>query len=168
MEYIFHNLNFWLVIAFLIALALFAKKAYVAFNNILTNEIKHIVKDIEDSKELYNQSFSLINEKKEKLKDLTIYKNKFLTNVKHKADTYYEKIINKLDQNLQNSKKSFNNYLHHVEKDLIQKESDKILEESIQNVRTIIKNNTTEKEHIVFIDDSILNITKLMNKKHGE
>lgn len=64
MEHILHNINFWLVTAFLIALILFAKKAYRAFNNILNKEIQYIVSEIEHSKEIYNQSFSLVNEKK--------------------------------------------------------------------------------------------------------
>lgn len=168
MEHILHNINFWLVTAFLIALILFAKKAYRAFNNILNKEIQYIVSEIEHSKEIYNQSFSLVNEKKEKLKEITTYKNKFLTNVRHKADAYYEKLINKLDQNLSNSKKNFTEYLHHVEDNLIQQESDKVLEKSVQNVKHIIENNMTNKEHTIFIDDSIKNIATIMTKEHGK
>ena len=154
---IFANSHFWMIIAFLIMLILFAKKIIKMFLDSIDTKIHHIENEINNSISLHNDSISIFNEKKKLLHCIEQEEIDILHKTKIQSDIYYEKSVNQINLQIKNTKKSFDSYLDLSEKKHISEMNNQLIEESILECKNIIQNQS-HKEKSLILDSSINSI----------
>ena len=160
---IFSNSHFWMAVAFIIMLTLFAKKIIQIFLASIDNKIDNIKQEINDSIDLHNQSISIFNEKKKVLESLEQEESDIIHKANIKADIYYEKSVNQINLQINNLKKSFDSYLSLSEEKHISELHSELIKDSVYQCEQLIKNQS-HKEKSLILDSSIDNILiKLKN-----
>ena len=159
---IFTNSHFWMIIAFIIMLLLFAKKIINMFLVSIDTKIQNIENEINNSIELYNNCISIFNEKKKLLHSVEQEEIEIINKTKTQSDIYYEKSINQINLQIKNLKKSFDSYLNLAKEKYVSELNNNLVHESILNCENIIKNQS-HKEKSMILDSSIDNILIKLN-----
>jgi F0F1-type ATP synthase membrane subunit b/b' len=159
---IFTNSHFWMIIAFIIMLLLFAKKIIHMFLVHIDTKIHNIENEVNNSIELHNNSISIFNEKKKLLKAVEQEEIDIINKTKIQSDIYYEKSVNQVNLQIKNLKKSFDSYLALSEEKYVSELNNNLVQESILKCENIIKNQS-QKEKSIILDYSIDNILIKLN-----
>jgi F0F1-type ATP synthase membrane subunit b/b' len=165
MSDLFHNPHFWILIAFIIMLSLFSKKVYASINSILESKINDIINEIQKSKDLLNQAISLFSIKKIEFDNIKIKTTEILNRAQSNADILFDKTLTKIQNQIKHSKKSLTNYLDTKQIATQYDLNQKLLENSISNVKDIILSQIDNNHHSKIIDNSIDEIFKSINNK---
>lgn len=158
-----HNSHFWILIAFVIMISLFAKKVYISINSILETKINDITNEIQKSKDLLNQAISLFSIKKIEFDNIKIKTTEILNRAQSNADILFDKTLTKIQNQIKHSKKSLTNYLDTKQIATQYSLNQKLLENSIDNVKDIIITQIDKTHHSKIIDNSIEDIFKSIN-----
>jgi F0F1-type ATP synthase membrane subunit b/b' len=158
-----HNSHFWILIAFVIMISLFAKKVYISINSLLETKINDITNEIQKSKDLLNKAISLFSIKKIEFDSIKIKTTEILNRAQSNADILFDKTLTKIQNQIKHSKKSLTNYLDTKQIATQYSLNQKLLENSIDNVKDIIITQIDKTHHSKIIDNSIEDIFKSIN-----
>ena len=139
--------TFWVAISFVIfCLIIVYKKIPQVINNLLDNKINEIKSEIDNAKNLKNESEQLLNKYKKKIEDAYMEKNQILNSEKKETEIFIQESENKFEQLILNKKKSLEQKLDQMKvkaiKDM-QNISNKI---ALEAVKKIISNSANDEK----------------------
>jgi F-type H+-transporting ATPase subunit b len=139
--------TFWVAISFVIfCLIIFYKKIPQVINNLLDNKINEIKSEIDNAKNLKNESEQLLKKYKKKIEDAHMEKNQILNSEKKETEIFIQESENKFEQLILNKKKSLEQKLDQMKvkaiKDM-QNISNKI---ALEAVKKIISNSANDEK----------------------
>ena len=139
--------TFWVAISFVIfCLIIVYKKIPQVINNLLDNKINEIKSEIDNAKNLKNESEQLLKKYKKKIEDAHIEKNQILNSEKKETEIFIQESENKFEQLILNKKKSLEQKLDQMKvkaiKDM-QNISNKI---ALEAVKKIISNSANDEK----------------------
>lgn len=139
--------TFWVAISFVIfCLIIVYKKIPQVINNLLDNKINEIKSEIDNAKNLKNESEQLLKKYKKKIEDAHMEKNQILNSEKKETEIFIQESENKFEQLILNKKKSLEQKLDQMKikaiKD-IQNISNKI---ALEAVKKIISNSANDEK----------------------
>lgn len=137
--------TFWVAISFVIfCLIIVYKKIPQVINNLLDNKINEIKSEIDNAKNLKNESEQLLKKYKKKIEDAHMEKNQILNSEKKETEIFIQESENKFEQLILNKKKSLEQKLDQMKvkaiKDM-QNISNKI---ALEAVKKIISNSAND------------------------
>ncbi|MDR0483722.1 MAG: hypothetical protein LBH40_00380 [Alphaproteobacteria bacterium] len=156
MSSLFHNVHFWMVLAFIIAMLILVKTTHKIINNILSKKIEDVVSEIDNSVEVLNDSSALFDEATQERSSIEKKLVETSSRVKNEDEAYYEKYIADLNSRAKSGKESFDNYLDIQYKLSILNHKKDIINSSLNNVLDYI-NNLDSKQQSKLVDSSIEN-----------
>lgn len=157
-----HNEIFWLILAWMVLIALFGKKIYAALNNFISSGIKDIESSISESSNLYSKSVTELNNQKEKYIRLEESIESSKKQHDKEIDTIYQVKLNNLVNKLDNNSNKFNIYSTNITNKANQKIRENLVEASIQEVKNTCKDKISQDEHHKLIEESINNLAKTL------
>mgnify|MGYP006206104553 CR=1 FL=1 len=139
--------TFWVAISFVIfCLIIIYKKIPQVINNLLDNKINEIKSEIDNAKNLKNESEQLLKKYKKKIEDAHMEKNQILNSEKKETEIFIQESENKFEQLILNKKKSLEQKLDQMKvkaiKDM-QNISNKI---ALEAVKKIISNSANDEK----------------------
>lgn len=139
--------TFWVAISFVIfCLIIVYKKIPQVINNLLDNKINEIKSEIENAKNLKNESEQLLKKYKKKIEDAHMEKSQILNSEKKETEIFIQESENKFEQLILNKKKSLEQKLDQMKvkaiKDM-QNISNKI---ALEAVKKIISNSANDEK----------------------
>ncbi|MEY4148387.1 MAG: hypothetical protein RL652_820 [Pseudomonadota bacterium] len=139
--------TFWVAISFVIfCLIIVYKKIPQVINNLLDNKINEIKSEIDNAKNLKNESEQLLEKYKKKIEDAHMEKNQILNSEKKETEIFIQESENKFEQLILNKKKSLEQKLDQMKvkaiKDM-QNISNKI---ALEAVKKIISNSANDEK----------------------
>ena len=139
--------TFWVAISFVIfCLIIVYKKIPQVINNLLDNKINEIKSEIDNAKNLKNESEQLLKIYKKKIEDAHMEKNQILNSEKKETEIFIQESENKFEQLILNKKKSLEQKLDQMKvkaiKDM-QNISNKI---ALEAVKKIISNSANDEK----------------------
>lgn len=139
--------TFWVAISFVIfCLIIVYKKIPQVINNLLDNKINEIKSEIDNAKNLKNESEQLLKKYKKKIEDAHMEKNQILNSEKKETEIFIQESENKFEQLIFNKKKSLEQKLDQMKvkaiKDM-QNISNKI---ALEAVKKIISNSANDEK----------------------
>jgi F-type H+-transporting ATPase subunit b len=139
--------TFWVAISFVIfCLIIVYKKIPQVINNLLDNKINEIKSEIDNAKNLKNESEQLLKKYKKKIEDAHMEKNQILNSKKKETEIFIQESENKFEQLILNKKKSLEEKLDQMKvkaiKDM-QNISNKI---ALEAVKKIISNSANDEK----------------------
>ncbi len=139
--------TFWVAISFVIfCLIIVYKKIPQVINNLLDNKINEIKSEIDNAKNLKNESEQLLKKYKKKIEDAHMEKNQILNSEKKETEIFIHESENKFEQLILNKKKSLEQKLDQMKvkaiKDM-QNISNKI---ALEAVKKIISNSANDEK----------------------
>lgn len=139
--------TFWVAISFVIfCLIIVYKKIPQVINNLLDNKINEIKSEIDNAKNLKNESEQLLKKYKKKIEDAHMDKNQILNSEKKETEIFIQESENKFEQLILNKKKSLEQKLDQMKvkaiKDM-QNISNKI---ALEAVKKIISNSANDEK----------------------
>jgi F-type H+-transporting ATPase subunit b len=139
--------TFWVAISFVIfCLIIVYKKIPQVINNLLDNKINEIKSEIDNAKNLKNESEQLLKKYKKKIEDAHMEKSQILNSEKKETEIFIQESENKFEQLILNKKKSLEQKLDQMKvkaiKD-IQNISNKI---ALEAVKKIISNSANDEK----------------------
>lgn len=139
--------TFWVAISFVIfCLIIVYKKIPQVINNLLNNKINEIKSEIDNAKNLKNESEQLLKKYKKKIEDAHMEKNQILNSEKKETEIFIQESENKFEQLILNKKKSLEQKLDQMKvkaiKDM-QNISNKI---ALEAVKKIISNSANDEK----------------------
>ena len=139
--------TFWVAISFVIfCLIIVYKKIPQVINNLLDNKINEIKSEIDNAKNLKNESEQLLKKYKKKIEDAHMEKNQILNSEKKETEIFIQESENKFEQLILNKKKSLEQKLDQMKvkaiKD-IENISNKI---ALEAVKKIISNSANDEK----------------------
>ncbi len=139
--------TFWVAISFVIfCLIIVYKKIPQVINNLLDNKINEIKLEIDNAKNLKNESEQLLKKYKKKIEDAHMEKNQILNSEKKETEIFIQESENKFEQLILNKKKSLEQKLDQMKvkaiKDM-QNISNKI---ALEAVKKIISNSANDEK----------------------
>lgn len=149
--------TFWVAISFVIfCLIIIYKKIPQVINNLLDNKINEIKSEIDNAKNLKNESEQLLKKYKKKIEDAHMERSQILNSEKKETEIFIQESENKFEQLILNKKKSLEQKLDQMKvkaiKDM-QNISNKI---ALEAVKKIISNSANDEK------------MKLINQKNLE
>jgi F-type H+-transporting ATPase subunit b len=139
--------TFWVAISFVIfCLIIVYKKIPQVINNLLDNKINEIKSEIDNAKNLKNESEQLLKKYKKKIEDAHMEKSQILNSEKRETEIFIQESENKFEQLILNKKKSLEQKLDQMKvkaiKDM-QNISNKI---ALEAVKKIISNSANDEK----------------------
>lgn len=139
--------TFWVAISFVIfCLIIVYKKIPQVINNLLDNKINEIKSEIDNAKNLKNESEQLLKKYKKKIEDAHMEKSQILNGEKKETEIFIQESENKFEQLILNKKKSLEQKLDQMKvkaiKDM-QNISNKI---ALEAVKKIISNSANDEK----------------------
>lgn len=139
--------TFWVAISFVIfCLIIVYKKIPQVINDLLDNKINEIKSEIDNAKNLKNESEQLLKKYKKKIEDAHMEKNQILNSEKKETEIFIQESENKFEQLILNKKKSLEQKLDQMKvkaiKDM-QNISNKI---ALEAVKKIISNSANDEK----------------------
>ncbi len=139
--------TFWVAISFIIfCLIIIYQKIPRLINNLLDNKINEIKSEIDNAKNLKNESEQLLKKCKKKIEEAQMKRNEILSNEKKETEIFIHESENKFEQLIINKKKSLEQKLDQMKikaiKD-IQNISNKI---ALEAVKKIISNSAYDEK----------------------
>jgi len=139
--------TFWVAISFIIfCLIIIYKKIPQVINNLLDNKINEIKSEIDNAKNLKNESEQLLKKYKKKIEDAHMEKSQILNSEKKETEIFIQESENKFEQLILNKKKSLEQKLDQMKvkaiKDM-QNISNKI---ALEAVKKIISNSANDEK----------------------
>ena len=139
--------TFWVAISFVIfCLIIVYKKIPQVINNLLDNKINEIKSEIDNAKNLKNESEQLLKKYKKKIEDAHMEKSQILNSEKKETEIFIQESENKFEQLILNKKKSLEQKLDQMKikaiKDM-QNISNKI---ALEAVKKIISNSANDEK----------------------
>ena len=139
--------TFWVAISFVIfCLIIVYKKIPQVINNLLDNKINEIKSEIDNAKNLKNESEQLLKKYKKKIEDAHMEKNQILNSEKKETEIFIQESENKFEQLILNKNKSLEQKLDQMKvkaiKDM-QNISNKI---ALEAVKKIISNSANDEK----------------------
>lgn len=139
--------TFWVAISFIIfCLIIIYQKIPKLINNLLDNKINEIKLEINNAKNLKNESEQLLKKCKKKIEEVQMERNEILNSEKKKTEIFIQDSENKFEQLILNKKKSLEQKLDQMKikaiKD-IQNISNKI---ALEAVKKIISNSVYDEK----------------------
>ena len=139
--------TFWVAISFIIfCLIIIYQKIPRLINNLLDNKINEIKSEIDNAKNLKNESEQLLKKCKKKIEEAQMKRNEILNNEKKETEIFIHESENKFEQLIINKKKSLEQKLDQMKikaiKD-IQNISNKI---ALEAVKKIISNSAYDEK----------------------
>ena len=139
--------TFWVAISFVIfCLIIVYKKIPQVINNLLDNKINEIKSEIDNAKNLKNESEQLLKKYKKMIEDAHMEKNQILNSEKKETEIFIQESENKFEQLILNKKKSLEQKLDQMKvkaiKDM-QNISNKI---ALEAVKKIISNSANDEK----------------------
>jgi F-type H+-transporting ATPase subunit b len=139
--------TFWVAISFVIfCLIIVYKKIPQVINNLLDNKINEIKSEIDNAKNLKNESEQLLKKYKKKIEDAHIERSQILNSEKKETEIFIQESENKFEQLILNKKKSLEQKLDQMKvkaiKDM-QNISNKI---ALEAVKKIISNSANDEK----------------------
>lgn len=139
--------TFWVAISFVIfCLIIVYKKIPQVINNLLDNKINEIKSEIDNAKNLKNESEQLLKKYKKRIEDAHMEKNQILNSEKKETEIFIQESENKFEQLILNKKKSLEQKLDQMKvkaiKDM-QNISNKI---ALEAVKKIISNSANDEK----------------------
>ena len=139
--------TFWVAISFVIfCLIIVYKKIPQVINNLLDNKINEIKSEIDNAKNLKNESEQLLKKYKKKIEDAHMEKNQILNSEKKETEIFIQESENKFEQLILNKRKSLEQKLDQMKvkaiKDM-QNISNKI---ALEAVKKIISNSANDEK----------------------
>lgn len=139
--------TFWVAISFVIfCLIIVYKKIPQVINNLLDNKINEIKSEIDNAKNLKNESEQLLEKYKKRIEDAHMEKNQILNSEKKETEIFIQESENKFEQLILNKKKSLEQKLDQMKvkaiKDM-QNISNKI---ALEAVKKIISNSANDEK----------------------
>ncbi|WP_099340654.1 hypothetical protein [Candidatus Fonsibacter ubiquis] len=139
--------TFWVAISFVIfCLIIVYKKIPQVINNLLDNKINEIKSEIDNAKNLKNESEQLLKKYKKKIEDAHMERSQILNSEKKETEIFIQESENKFEQLILNKKKSLEQKLDQMKvkaiKD-IQNISNKI---ALETVKKIISNSANDEK----------------------
>ncbi|MFZ9437650.1 MAG: hypothetical protein ACO26X_00110, partial [Candidatus Fonsibacter ubiquis] len=138
---------FWVAISFIIfCLIIIYKKIPQVINNLLDNKINEIKSEIDNAKNLKNESEQLLKKYKKKIEDAHMERSQILNSEKKETEIFIQESENKFEQLILNKKKSLEQKLDQMKvkaiKDM-QNISNKI---ALEAVKKIISNSANDEK----------------------
>ena len=139
--------TFWVAISFIIfCLIIIYQKIPKLINNLLDNKINEIKSEIDNAKNLKNESEQLLKKCKKKIEEAQMKRDEILSNEKKETEIFIQESENKFEQLIINKKKSLEQKLDQMKikaiKD-IQNISNKI---ALEAVKKIISNSAYDEK----------------------
>ena len=139
--------TFWVAISFIIfCLIIIYKKIPLVINNLLDNKINEIKSEIDNAKNLKNESEQLLKKYKKKIESAHIKRSQILNIEKKETEIFIQESENKFEQLILNKKKSLEQKLDQMKikaiKDM-QNFSNKI---ALEAVKKIISNSANDEK----------------------
>lgn len=139
--------TFWVAISFIIfCLIIIYQKIPKLINNLLDNKINEIKLEINNAKNLKNESEQLLKKCKKKIEEAQMERNEILNSEKKETEIFIQDSENKFEQLILNKKKSLEQKLNQMKikaiKD-IQNISNKI---ALEAVKKIISNSVYDEK----------------------
>lgn len=139
--------TFWVAISFVIfCLIIVYKKIPQVINNLLDNKINEIKSEIDNAKNLKDESEQLLKKYKKKIEDAHMEKSQILNSEKKETEIFIQESENKFEQLILNKKKSLEQKLDQMKvkaiKDM-QNISNKI---ALEAVKKIISNSANDEK----------------------
>ena len=139
--------TFWVAISFVIfCLIIVYKKIPQVINNLLDNKINEIKSEIDNAKNLKNESEELLKKYKKKIEDAHMERSQILNSEKKETEIFIQESENKFEQLILNKKKSLEQKLDQMKvkaiKDM-QNISNKI---ALEAVKKIISNSANDEK----------------------
>ncbi|GDX34874.1 ATP synthase subunit b 1 [Candidatus Pelagibacterales bacterium] len=139
--------TFWVAISFVIfCLIIVYKKIPQVINNLLDNKINEIKSEIDNAKNLKNESEQLLEKYKKKIEDAHMERSQILNSEKKETEIFIQESENKFEQLILNKKKSLEQKLDQMKvkaiKDM-QNISNKI---ALEAVKKIISNSANDEK----------------------
>ncbi|MEY3192144.1 MAG: hypothetical protein ACO25S_04555 [Candidatus Fonsibacter ubiquis] len=139
--------TFWVAISFVIfCLIIVYKKIPQVINNLLDNKINEIKSEIDNAKNLKNESEQLLKKYKKKIEDAHMERSQILNSEKKETEIFIQESENKFEQLILNKKKSLEQKLDQMKvkaiKDM-QNISNKI---ALEAVKKIISNSANDEK----------------------
>lgn len=139
--------TFWVAISFVIfCLIIVYKKIPQIINNLLDNKINEIKSEIDNAKNLKNESEQLLKKYKKKIEDAHMERSQILNSEKKETEIFIRESDNKFEQLILNKKKSLEQKLDQMKvkaiKDM-QNISNKI---ALEAVKKIISNSANDEK----------------------
>lgn len=139
--------TFWVAISFVIfCLIIVYKKIPQVINNLLDNKINEIKSEIDNAKNLKNESEQLLKKYKKKIEDTHMERSQILNSEKKETEIFIQESENKFEQLILNKKKSLEQKLDQMKvkaiKDM-QNISNKI---ALEAVKKIISNSANDEK----------------------
>jgi len=139
--------TFWVAISFVIfCLIIVYKKIPQVINNLLDNKINEIKSEIDNAKNLKNESEQLLKKYKKKIEDAHMERSEILNSEKKETEIFIQESENKFEQLILNKKKSLEQKLDQMKvkaiKDM-QNISNKI---ALEAVKKIISNSANDEK----------------------
>lgn len=139
--------TFWVAISFVIfCLIIVYKKIPQVINNLLDNKINEIKSEIDNAKNLKNESEQLLKKYKKKIDDAHTERSQILNSEKKETEIFIQESENKFEQLILNKKKSLEQKLDQMKvkaiKDM-QNISNKI---ALEAVKKIISNSANDEK----------------------
>lgn len=139
--------TFWVAISFIIfCLIIIYQKIPKLINNLLDNKINEIKSEIDNAKNLKNESEQLLKKCKKKIEEAQMERNEILNSEKKETEIFIQDSENKFEQLILNKKKSLEQKLDQMKikaiKD-IQNISNKI---ALEAVKKIISNSVYDEK----------------------
>ena len=139
--------TFWVAISFIIfCLIIIYQKIPKLINNLLDNKINEIKSEIDNAKNLKNESEQLLKKCKKKIEEAPMKRDEILSSEKKETEIFIQESENKFEQLIINKKKSLEQKLDQMKikaiKD-IQNISNKI---ALEAVKKIISNSAYDEK----------------------
>ncbi len=139
--------TFWVAISFIIfCLIIIYQKIPKLINNLLDNKINEIKSEIDNAKNLKNESEQLLKKCKKKIEEAQMKRDEILSSEKKETEIFIQETENKFEQLIINKKKSLEQKLDQMKikaiKD-IQNISNKI---ALEAVKKIISNSAYDEK----------------------
>lgn len=139
--------TFWVAISFVIfCLIIVYKKIPQVINNLLDNKINEIKSELDNAKNLKNESEQLLKKYKKKIEDAHMERSQILNSEKKETEIFIQESENKFEQLILNKKKSLEQKLDQMKvkaiKDM-QNISNKI---ALEAVKKIISNSANDEK----------------------
>jgi len=139
--------TFWVAISFIIfCLIIIYQKIPKLINNLLDNKINEIKSEIDNAKNLKNESEQLLKKCKKKIEETQMKRDEILSSEKKETEIFIQETENKFEQLIINKKKSLEQKLDQMKikaiKD-IQNISNKI---ALEAVKKIISNSAYDEK----------------------
>ena len=139
--------TFWVAISFIIfCLIIIYQKIPKLINNLLDNKINEIKSEIDNAKNLKNESEQLLKKCKKKIEEAPMKRDEILSSEKKETEIFIQETENKFEQLIINKKKSLEQKLDQMKikaiKD-IQNISNKI---ALEAVKKIISNSAYDEK----------------------